>query len=96
MVVAVQGSSANLAPVTRIDSPSTMIMKSPQRSAMCAPSTSQSAVVERPRPGVQKLTEGETYSMARAASHRAKRHSPCDSPPAIQSTPDRASQDVMR
>jgi hypothetical protein len=45
------GDDAAVAPVMRIDSPSAMMTNKLQRSAMCAPSTFQSAVVERPRPG---------------------------------------------
>ena len=56
-MAAVQSILAKVAPVTRIDSPSAMMMNRPQRSAICAPSTSQSAVVERPRPGVQKPSD---------------------------------------
>ena len=47
-------SSANVAPVTSSDSPRAMMMNSAQRSARCAPSTSQSVVDERPSPGTQK------------------------------------------
>ena len=42
---------ANVAPVTRIDSPSAMMTNSAHRSARWWPSTSQSTVCERPRPG---------------------------------------------
>ena len=42
---------AAVAPVTSIDSPKAMITNSALRSAMCAPSTRQSMVPDRPRPG---------------------------------------------
>ena len=48
------GRLAAVAPVTRMDSPSAMMTNNAQRSAMCAPSTRQSVVPERPRPGTQK------------------------------------------
>ena len=60
IVGGVHGRLANFAPVTRINSPSAMMMNSPQRSAMWLPSMSQSAVVERPSPGVQNPTEGDS------------------------------------
>ena len=46
-------SSANVAPVTSKDSPSAMMMNKAQRSARWPPSTSQSSIIERPRPGTQ-------------------------------------------
>lgn len=52
MFSAVQSRPANVEPVTSTDSPSAMMMNSEQRSAMWPPSTFQSLVVERPRPGV--------------------------------------------
>ena len=52
MLAAFQSSPANVEPVTVTDSPSAMRMNSEQRSAMWPPSTFQSSVVERPRPGV--------------------------------------------
>ena len=84
---AIHGSSANVAPVTRIDSPSAMMTNSPQRSAMWPPSTSQSAVVERPSPGVQKPSDGRqrTRSPAPRSTGRAAR-SPSANAPAIQNT----------
>ena len=49
----VAGSDAAVAPVTRMDSPSAIMTNSAQRSAMCAPSTFQSVVFERPMPGTK-------------------------------------------
>ena len=71
-------------------------MKSPQRSAMWLPSMSQSAVLERPSPGVQNPTEGDTYSTSSATVHSPSRASASAKAPAIQNTADSASQAVMR
>lgn len=50
----VQSRPPKVAPDTKRVSPRQMIMNRPTRSAMWPPSTFQSAVVERPRPGTQK------------------------------------------
>src|SRR3954447_13351636 len=92
----VQSSSAKVAPVTTIDSPSAMMMKSAQRSAMCPPSIAQSSTVEAPRRGIQKRTAGEMYSTVSAAPQNAIRDVPSASPPSNQSTADALSQERIR
>src|SRR3954449_11913912 len=92
----VQASSAKVAPVTTMDSPSAMMMNPAQRSAMWPPSTTQSATSDAPYFGIQNRTAGETYSIASAAAHSSSRLSPCAKPPAIQKMADADSQAVMR
>ena len=96
IVAAFQGSSANVAPVIRIDSPSAMMMKSAQRSAICAPSICQSVVFERPRPGTQKAAIGETYSMASAMAQIQSRVVLSAKAPAIQNGAAAVNQRKMR
>ena len=60
----VHGRSAKVAPVTTMDSPSAMMMKPAQRSAMWPPSTTQSATDDAPYFGTQNRTAGDTYSIA--------------------------------
>ena len=75
-VVARSGArSAKVAPVIRIVSPNAMMMNSAQRSAMCAPEMSQSALVDAPMNGVRKNSHGPLYSIAIAAIHSAIRKS---------------------
>src|SRR3954447_26779800 len=92
----VQASSAKVAPVTTMDSPSAMMMNPAQSSAMWAPSTSQSATSEAPYFGIQNRTAGETYSIASASAHSSSRELPSANPPEIQNTADADSHAVMR
>ena len=92
----VQVNSAKVAPVTTMDSPSAMMMKPAQRSAMWPPSTTQSAIEDAPYPGIQNRTTGETYSIARAIAQSTSRDWPSVNPPAIQKIADTDSHDVMR
>src|SRR4029079_10762280 len=96
MLSADQASSANVAPVTTTDSPSAMMTKSAQRSAMWPPSITQSATEDAPYRGIQNRTAGEIYSMASAIAQSTSRNWPCANPPAIQNTAEIASQLVMR
>src|SRR4051812_1641746 len=95
-VSSVQASSANVAPVTTMDSPSAMIIKPAQRSAMWPPSTTQSATSDAPYFGIQNRTAGETYSIPSATAHSVNRTLPCAKPPAIQKIADVDSQAVIR
>src|SRR4029079_15661307 len=79
-----------------MDSPSAMMMKPAQRSAMWPPSTTQSATDDAPYRGIQNRTAGEIYSMQSAIAHSNSRVCPVANPPAIQNTADSASQDVIR
>ena len=93
----VQARSAKVAPATSTDSPSAMMTKRPDRSARCAPATSQSVVGDRPMPGTRNPAAGPAYSMAIATSHSAKRISrPIVSPPAIQNADETTSQTPIR
>ncbi len=91
-----QASSANVAPVTMTDSPSAMMTKSAQRSAMWPPSITQSATEDAPYRGIQNRTAGETYSMTSAIAQSTSRNSPCANPPAIQKIADIDNHAVMR
>src|ERR1700712_1347469 len=91
----VQFSSAKVAPVTTMDSPSAMMMNPAQRSAIWPPSTTQSATSDAPYFGIQNRTAGEIYSIASATAHSAGREFPSAQPPAIQKTADSASQAVI-
>src|SRR5258708_10873440 len=91
-VSSVQARSAKVAPVTTMDSPSAMMMKPAQRSAMWPPSTNQSATDDAPYFGIQNRTAGEIYSIIRATAQSASRDWPSAKPPAIQKTADIASQ----
>src|SRR3954453_5562377 len=86
MLSAVQSSSAKVAPLTTTASPSAMMTKSEQRSAMWPPSTAQASTDEKPSLGTQKRTAGEMYSHVTAAIHSHSRVSPWERPPAIQNT----------
>src|SRR4051794_13469536 len=79
-----------------MDSPSAMIMKPAQRSAMWPPSTTQSATEDAPYRGIQNRTAGEIYSIAKAIAHSTSRNWPSAKPPAIQNTADIDSHAVMR
>src|SRR5436305_14896946 len=83
---AVQVSSAKVAPVTTMDSPSAMMMKPAQRSAMWPPSTTQSATEDAPYRGIQNRTAGEIYSIASAIAQSTSRDGSAANPPAIQNT----------
>ena len=92
----VAGSDAAVAPVTRMDSPSAMMTNSAQRSAMCAPSTFQSAVLERSQPRHVVDSNGPTQSMISALIHAITCVSPPAQPPQNQNTPATTCQQVMR
>src|ERR1700761_2349597 len=79
----VQVRSAKVAPVTTTDSPSAMMMKPAQRSAMWPPSTTQSETVDAPYFGIQNFAAGEIYSIASAIPHNTSRVCPSVRPPAI-------------
>ena len=96
MVGALHALSANVAPVTTMDSPSAMMMNSAQRSAMWPPSTSQSPMGVAPSPGKRKRITGPRYSITTATSHSASRACPSARPPAIQNTPLHTIHRVMR
>ena len=72
-VSVVQGRSAKVAPVTTMDSPSAMMMKPAQRSAIWPPSTIQSATEDAPYTGIQNRTAGEIYSMPSATAQSISR-----------------------
>src|SRR6266446_10433411 len=95
-VSAVQGSSANVAPVTTMDSPSAMMMNPAQRSAICPPSTTQSPTEDAPYFGIQNRTAGEMYSIASATAQSTSREWPSAMPPAIQKMADIDSQTRIR
>src|SRR6478752_9770865 len=88
--------SAKVAPVTTMDSPSAMMMKPAQRSAMWPPSTTQSATEDAPYRGIQNRAAGETYSIASAIAQSTSRDWLSAKPPAIQKIPDVNSHAVMR
>ena len=92
----VQVRSANVAPVTTMDSPSAIMTKPAQRSAMWPPSTLQSATDEAPYFGIQNRASGDKYSMPSATAHSPSREFPSAIPPAIQKAPDTESQTRMR
>src|SRR4030095_5338289 len=92
----VAGSDAAVAPVTRIDSPSAMITNSAQRSAMCAPSTFQSVVLDASSPGTEKYGYRPAQRIASAGIHAATCVSPPAQPPQIQNPPATACQQTMR
>ena len=96
ILLAVHSSSAKVAPLTTMASPSAMMTNSEQRSAMCAPSTAQASTEEKPSFGTQKRTAGEMYSQLTAAIHSHSRVSPSDRPPAIHKTAETESQVRMR
>src|ERR1700733_5972063 len=84
----VQGRSANVAPVTTMDSPSAMMMKPAQRSAIWPPSTAQSSIEDGPYLGTQNRAAGDRYSIPSATAHSDSRDGPSASPPAIQNSPE--------
>src|SRR5437762_7145031 len=92
--LAVHAASANVAPVTTMDSPSAMMMKPAQRSAMWPPSTTQSATADAPYRGIQNRTAGEIYSITSAIAQSTSRDGPSAIPPAIQKIADTDSQAV--
>src|SRR6266567_106758 len=91
----VQIRSAKVAPVTTMDSPSAMMMKPAQRSAMWPPSMTQSATEDAPYLGIQKRTTGEMYSILSAIVQSMRRECPPTRPPAIQNTAEADSQAVI-
>src|SRR3984885_1404713 len=91
----VQDRSANVAPVTTMDSPSAMMMKPAQRSAIWPPSMLHSATEDAPYFGIQNRTAGEMYSMASAVAQKISRCCPSAKPPAIQNTAETDSQTRM-
>src|SRR5882757_903231 len=95
-VSGVQASSAKVAPMTTMDSPSAMMMNPAQRSAIWPPSTTQSATSDAPYFGIQNRTAGERYSMPSAAAHSSSRALPSAKPPPIQKMADADSQAVIR
>src|SRR3979490_2312167 len=95
-VSVVQASSENVVPVTTMDSPSAMMMKPAQRSAIWPPSMTQSATEDAPYFGIQKRAAAEIYSIPSATAQRTSRQCPSARPPAIQKTADNDSQAVMR
>src|SRR3954447_26824720 len=90
-----QASSANVAPMTTMDSPSAMMMNPAQRSAIWPPSTTQSATSVAPYFGIQNRTAGERYSIASATAHSSSRGAPSAKPPAIQKMADAVSHAVI-
>ena len=82
MVSMVHGRSAKVAPVTTMDSPSAMMIKPAQRSAMWPPSTTQSATADAPYFGIQNRTAGEMYSIVSATAQNTSREYPSAKPPA--------------
>src|ERR1700712_1517402 len=87
-VSVVQVRSEKVAPVTTMDSPSAMMMKPAQRSAMWPPSTTQSVTCDAPYFGIQNRAAGEMYSIESATAHSSSRGCPSANPPAIQKTAD--------
>src|ERR1700704_1453390 len=79
-----------------MDSPSAMMMKPAQRSAMWPPSTTQSATSVAPYFGIQNRAAAELYSMPSATAHSSSRDCPSAKPPAIQNTDDTDSQAMIR
>ncbi|MND87516.1 hypothetical protein D3C80_795170 [compost metagenome] len=93
--VGVHGNSPKVAPVMMMDSPRQMMTNRPTRSARCAPSTSQSMVLDRPRPGTKKASSGPVNSSPRATSQINNRVCPSARPPLIQNTaPSRAQVEI--
>ena len=63
---------------------------------MCAPSTRQSEVPERPSPGTWNPAYGPRHSIPSASIHKTTRVEPNANPPVIQNAPDIACQQMMR
>src|ERR1700741_5494653 len=82
----VQARSAKFAALTTTASPSAMMMKPAQRSAMWPPSTVQASTGDGPRAGIQNRAAGAIYSTASATTHRTSRDDPAVTPPRIQYT----------
>src|SRR6201996_6696349 len=80
----VQARSAKVAALTTTASPSAMMMKPAQRSAIWLPSTAQASTEEKPSPGVQKRIAGETYSIASATPQSQSRVWSSAKPPSSQ------------
>src|ERR1700694_5772368 len=95
-VSVVQARSANVAPVTTMDSPSAMMMNPAKRSAIWPPSTVQSSIEDAPYFGIQNRAAAEIYSIPSATAQRAIREFPSAKPPAIQKIADTDSQAVIR
>src|ERR1700754_1734524 len=96
MFSVVQLSSAKVAPLTTTASPSAMMMKRAQRSAIWPPSTAQASSDDGPNLGTQNRAAGETYSMMSAMIHSHNLVSPSARPPRIQNTAEVESQARMR
>src|SRR5215212_4745330 len=79
-----------------MDSPSAMMMKPAQRSAMWPPSITQSAIEDAPYFGIQNRAAGDMYSIASAIAQSAIRECPSANPPAIQKTAETDSHVVIR
>src|SRR5262245_21550809 len=92
----VHSSSANVAPVTSMDSPSAIMTKRPQRSARWPPSMAQSVVSDRPSPGTKKPTAGPEYSMASATAHSPSLGTGAANPPKNQNSAETESQIMIR
>ena len=72
------------------------MMKPAKRSAMWPPSTAQASTEEKPSPGVQKRTAGDTYSIPSATPQSQSRLSPSAKPPSTQNTAEPHSQTRIR
>src|ERR1700759_1100685 len=92
----VQARSAKVAALTTTASPSAMMMKPAQRSAMWLPSTAQASTEEKPNPGVQKRIAGETYSIASATAQSQSRACPSAKPPNTQNMAEAHNQTRIR
>src|ERR1700737_1438063 len=92
----VQVRSANVAPSTTMASPSAMMMKPAQRSALWPPSAGQASTDDDPSPGVQNRTAGEMYSIVSATPHSQSRDGPSAKPPTTQKIADADNQTMMR
>src|ERR1700733_7674314 len=85
-------SSAKVAPVTTMDSPSAMMMNPAQPSAIWPPSTTPPPTCDAPYFGTQNRTAAERYSIQSASAHSSSREFPSAIPPAIQNTADSDNQ----
>src|ERR1700760_1298587 len=92
----VQPRSAKVAALTTTASPSAMMMKPAQRSAMWPPSTAQASTEEKPSPGVQKRSAGDTYSIASATTQNQSRAWPSAKPPNTQNMAEAHNQTRIR
>src|SRR5229473_8360536 len=96
MVSVVQVRSAKVAPLTTMASPSAMMMKPAQRSAMWPPSTVQASTDDDPNFGIQNRTAGEIYSIVSATTQNHTLDCPSATPPSTQKMADTDSQTRMR